>query len=86
MRLRVLLPILLFASTASAQIVGEKPTVVFPDPSKFARGLFFEGDSGALIYLGRMGQLAAPGPSFGLRAGYDIFRWLSVMAHVDAVT
>jgi hypothetical protein len=61
------------AAPARAQIVGEAPTVAFPDPHKFARGFFAEADVGAQIYLAKAGQFAAPGP---------VFRWLAVQALV----
>src|SRR6185436_21086654 len=52
------------------------------DPKKFAKGPFASGEVGALVYLGRAGRYADPGVAFGVRLGYDLFRWLAVQAHV----
>jgi hypothetical protein len=37
---------------------------------------------GTLVYLGRAGKYAQPGVAFGVRLGYDLFRWLDVQAHI----
>lgn len=71
-------------TAARAQVVGETPTVKFPDARRFARGPFAEGDVGAMLYLGRLGQFAEPGPAFAIRLGYDLQRWLAVQAYAGA--
>lgn len=70
------------ARDAAAQVIAEPAPPTFPDPNKFAKGPFASGEVGALVYLGRAGRYAAPGVAFGVRLGYDLFRWLDVQAHV----
>jgi hypothetical protein len=70
------------APPARAQVISEAPPPPWPDPKKFAKGPFASGEVGALVFFGRAGRYASPGPAFGLRLGYDIFRWLDVQAHV----
>jgi hypothetical protein len=72
---------LLFAGAARAQVTSEPSAVVFPDPSKFARGLYTEGELGAVAFFGRAGQDVSPGFAIGARVGYDLTRWLAVQAH-----
>jgi hypothetical protein len=70
-------------ATARAQVISDNaPQIRFPDPKKFARGFYAEGELGALVYVGKAGKSAGPGFAFGARLGYDILRWLSVQAHV----
>jgi hypothetical protein len=72
------------APRASAQVVSnDTPAAVrFPDPAKFSRGLFAQGDLGAIFFVGPMGQHVDPGPAVHVRGGYDLFRWLAVQGHV----
>ncbi|MEO6951428.1 MAG: adventurous gliding motility protein CglE [Polyangia bacterium] len=70
------------ASVAHAQVISEQAPPVFPDPKHFARGFYAQGELGALVYVGRAGKFAGPGPAFSVRLGYDILRWLSIQAHV----
>jgi hypothetical protein len=70
------------APPAHAQVIAEPAPPPWPDPKKFAKGPFASGELGALVYLGKAGKYAGPGVNFGLRLGYDIFRWLAVQAHV----
>jgi hypothetical protein len=77
-----LLSVLLLASTVRAQVVTEPAPPPWPDPKKFAKGPFAEGELGALVFFGRAGRYASAGPQFGLRLGWDIFRWLDVQAHL----
>ncbi len=70
------------ARTARAQVIAEPAPPPWPDPKKFAKGPFASGEVGALVYLGRAGKYTAPGVAFGVRLGYDLFRWLDVQAHV----
>jgi Outer membrane protein beta-barrel domain len=70
------------ASAARAQVTAEPANaVVFPDPNKFARGLYTEGEIGAVALFGPAGDKVSPGFAVGARLGYDIFRWLAVQAH-----
>lgn len=67
---------------ARAQVITEAPPPPFPDPKKFARGFFAQGDVGAMVFFGKTGQYAAPGFQLGARLGYDLLRWLAIEAHV----
>ena len=67
------------AAPARAQIIGE-PANPYPDPSKFARGLYVEAEAGTALFLGQADGIR-PGPAMGLRFGYDIFRWAAVQLH-----
>lgn len=69
------------ASAARAQVTAEPSAVVFPDPNKFARGLYTEGEIGAVAFFGPAGDNVSPGFAIGARLGYDIFRWLALQAH-----
>jgi hypothetical protein len=70
------------AQPARAQVIREAPPVPFPDPRRFARGFFAEGDLGAVIFVGKLGDYASPGPTLGARLGYDVARWFALQAHV----
>jgi hypothetical protein len=72
---------LLWGAAAEAQVTAEPSAVVFPDPAKFARGLYTEGEVGAVAFFGPAGRDVAPGFAVGTRVGYDLFRWLAVQAH-----
>ncbi len=72
---------LLSSAAAEAQVTAEPSAVVFPDPAKFARGLYTEGEVGAVAFFGPAGADVAPGVAVGTRVGYDLFRWLAVQAH-----
>jgi hypothetical protein len=63
-------------------VISETAPPRFPDPKKFSRGFFAQGELGALAYVGRAAKSAGPGAAFGVRLGYDISRWLSVQAHL----
>jgi hypothetical protein len=69
------------ASAARAQVTAEPSAVVFPDPAKFAHGLYTEGEVGAVAFFGKAGDDVSPGFSIGARVGYDLFRWLALQAH-----
>jgi hypothetical protein len=73
--------LLALGENARAQVTTEPGTAVFPDPNKFARGLYTEGEAGAVILFGRVGEVVSPGFAIGARVGYDVFRWLAVQAH-----
>jgi hypothetical protein len=85
-RLALLLALGIFSfstvRTAQAQVIAEPAPPPFPDPKKFAKGPFASGEVGALVYLGRAGRYSAPGVAFGIRLGYDLFRWLAVQGHI----
>ena len=65
-----------------AQVTSEPSAVVFPDPAKFAHGLYTEGELGAVAFFGAAGRDVAPGFAVGARVGYDLSSWLAVQAHV----
>ena len=69
------------ASAARAQVTAEPSAVVFPDPAKFAHGLYTEGEVGAVAFFGKAGAAVSPGFAIGARVGYDLFRWLALQAH-----
>jgi len=70
------------ASVARAQVTAEPTSaVVFPDPNKFAHGLYTEGEIGAVAFFGKAGAFVAPGFAIGAHVGYDIFGWLALQAH-----
>lgn len=74
---------LLSGAPARAQVTSEpSAAVVFPDPAKFARGLYTEGEVGAVAFFGRAGDAVSPGFAIGARLGYDLTRWLALQAHV----
>jgi hypothetical protein len=73
---------LLTGASAQAQVTSEPNAVIFPDPAKFARGFFTEGEVGAVVFLGRVADDVGPGFAVGGRFGFDIFRWFAVQAHL----
>ena len=68
------------ADDARAQVMGE-PVNPYPDPEKFARGLYVEAEAGAALFVGEARRSLGPGAALGLRFGYDIFRWVAVQLH-----
>jgi len=69
------------ARPARAQVTAPPKAELFPDPSKFAYGLYTEGALGAVTVLGgAAGSRLRPGWALGLPAGYDLTRWLAVEA------
>jgi hypothetical protein len=73
--------LLVGAHAARAQVTAEPSTaVVFPDPAKFAHGLYTEGELGAVAFFGKAGGAVSPGFAIGARIGYDVFRWFAVEA------
>jgi Outer membrane protein beta-barrel domain len=73
---------LLAGASARAQVTSEPSAAIFPDPAKFARGLYTEGELGAVAFFGKAGDDVSPGVAVGARLGYDITRWLAVQAHL----
>jgi len=65
---------------ARAQVTEAPKAALFPDPSKFAYGLYTEGALGAVTVLGPAGSHLSPGWALGLTAGYDLTRWLALEA------
>jgi hypothetical protein len=65
---------------AHAQVTEAPKAELFPDPSKFAYGLYTQGDLGAVTVLGAAGSHLRPGWGLGLTVGYDLTRWLAVEA------
>jgi hypothetical protein len=72
--------VLLAAGAARAQVMGE-PVNPYPDPEKFARGLYVEAEAGAALFIGEARRSLGPGATLGLRFGYDVFRWVAVQLH-----
>ena len=70
------------SAPARAQVTSEPSAVVFPDPAKFARGFFTEGEFGVLWFTGRAADEVAPGFAVGARLGYDIFRFFALQIHL----
>ncbi|HVR64901.1 MAG TPA: outer membrane beta-barrel protein [Polyangia bacterium] len=77
---------LLSAARVCAQVTDVPNPVIFPDPAKFARGLYTEGEIGALIFFGAAGDRIGPGVALGARVGYDVARWLALQAHAIGST
>jgi Outer membrane protein beta-barrel domain len=77
---------LFWAARAHAQVTDVPNPVIFPDPAKFARGLYTEGEIGALIFFGTAGDRIGPGVALGGRVGYDLARWVALQAHVIGST
>ena len=73
---------LLGSAPARAQVTSEPSAVIFPDPNKFASGLFTEGEFGTVRFFGRAGDEISQGFAVGARLGYDIFRFFAIQAHL----
>lgn len=71
---------------ARAQVTSEPSAVIFPDPAKFAHGLYTEGEFGGLKFLGRAGNELSLGFAVGARIGYDLARFFSVQVHLMGST
>src|SRR5262249_18863442 len=71
----------LLAPALHAQITDE-PAPPFPDPAKFAHGLYADAEAGAVVFLGRAGDKMSPGIAVGARVGYELTRWFALQAHV----
>ena len=72
---------LLGSAPARAQVTSEPSAVIFPDPAKFARGFYTEGEVGAVTFFGPASDAVAPGFAVGARFGYDIFRFFALQLH-----
>lgn len=73
------------SSPARAQITSE-PVSPYPDPRKFARGLFGEGEAGTVVFVGNAASAVGPGVAVGGRLGYEAFRWLALQIHAIGST
>ena len=69
------------APAARAQVTKEPEAAIFPDPKKFARGLYTEGEVGAVAFLGPAGDAVSPGFAIGTRVGYDLFSFFALQLH-----
>jgi len=70
------------APAARAQVTDEPNPVIFPDPSKFAHGLYTEGEAGAVTLFGPAGGgKVGVGVAIGTRVGYDVTRFFAVQLH-----
>jgi opacity protein-like surface antigen len=76
-----LMSLTVMGAPARAQVTKEPDAAIFPDPKKFAHGLYTEGEVGAVAFFGPAGDNVGPGFAIGTRIGYDLFRWLAVQAH-----
>ena len=72
---------LLAGASAHAQVTSEPSAAIFPDPAKFAHGLYSEGEAGMLWFFGKAGYEVMPGFAIGARFGYDVFRFFALQAH-----
>jgi hypothetical protein len=77
--------LLMPAGEALAQITNE-PVSPYPDPDKFARGIYGEAEVGTLLFVGDAGSSVGPGAVVGVRLGYDVFRWVALQVHVAGST
>jgi hypothetical protein len=74
------------AAPARAQVTTEPAAAIFPDPSKFAHGLYTEGEIGGVAFFGPVGENVSPGFAVGARLGYDLTRWAAVQVHALGTT
>lgn len=72
--------LLLTGRSALAQVTQE-PEDPYPDPARFARGLYTEAEIGAVMFLGDARQPLGVGSALGFRLGFDLWRWAAVQAH-----
>ncbi|HEX3698536.1 MAG TPA: adventurous gliding motility protein CglE [Polyangia bacterium] len=77
---------LIAPTRARAQVTDVPNPAIFPDPAKFAHGLYTEGEIGALMFFGNAREWIGPGFALGGRVGYDLTRWLAVQAHAIGST
>lgn len=77
--------LLLPAGVASAQVTTE-PESPYPDPDKFASGLYGEAELGTLVFIGDAGGPLGAGAGIGARVGYDVFRWVALQLHAFGST
>jgi hypothetical protein len=82
--------LLLVVARAHAQVTDEPSAAVVPsatspdgppDPAKFARGLYTEGEAGAVTFFGPARSRIGTGFAIGARFGVDLARWLALQLH-----
>jgi hypothetical protein len=66
------------AVSVRAQVTESPKAEIFPDPKKFAYGLYTQGELGAVTVFGPAGERLRPGWALGLALGYDLFRWFAI--------
>lgn len=66
--------------TCAAQVTEAPSAQIFPDPSKFAYGLYTQGELGAVTMFGSAGPHLKPGLAMGASLGYDLARFLAIEA------
>ena len=69
----------LVSRPVAAQVTSE-PLDPYPDPRKFARGLYVEADAGAVLFLGEARRALGPGAALGAVVGVDLTPWLAFQA------
>jgi hypothetical protein len=52
--------------------------------ARYSKGVYAEMGLGGTGFLARAGGYAAPGPSFALRGGYDLFSWFSLGGRLES--
>lgn len=70
-------------ATAHAQVTDPQ-VALFPDPTKYARGLFIEAETGGTMFLGPLHSHLDPGFALGARGGYDLTRFFALQVHALA--
>ena len=77
--------LLMPAGLARAQVTNE-PVSPYPDPDKYAHGMYGEAEVGTLLFIGEAGSSLGPGAVIGVRFGYDLFRWVALQVHAAGST
>jgi hypothetical protein len=73
---------LLVAGVLALGLVAASATVAEARPA--SRGIYAEGGFGATRFLGRGRLYSSTGPTMDIRAGYDLWSWLSLGIHLGA--
>jgi hypothetical protein len=55
---------------------GPAPPLEAPPPPPYKSTLVIDSSLGALVFLGKFGQTAPPGPWMRTQVGYELFKWL----------
>ena len=74
---------LIAALLAAAAVAGPAARA---EPRPASVGPYAEASAGATGVIGRSSQYSRPGPAFALRAGLDLFAWLSLGARLELET
>lgn len=64
----------------AAQVTEAPSGQIFPDPTKFAYGLYTQGEVGAVTMFGPAAPNLKPGWAMGVALGYDLARFLAIEA------